>query len=45
MAVKKKFNKNVLGRGLDDLNEGKGIDALIDTSSVTTQGSSTGYRG
>lgn len=41
MAVKKKFNKNVLGRGLDDLNEGKGIDALIDTSSVTTQGSST----
>ena len=41
MAVKKKFNKNVLGRGLDDLNEGKGIDALIDTSTVTTQGSST----
>ena len=41
MAVKKKFNKSVLGRGLDDLNEGKGIDALIDTSSVTTQGSST----
>ncbi len=41
MAVKKKYNKNVLGRGLDDLNEGKGIDALIDTSNVTTQGSST----
>ena len=41
MAVKKKFNKSVLGRGLDDLNEGKGIDALIDTSNVTTQGSST----
>ena len=41
MAVKKKFNKSVLGRGLDDLNEGKGIDALIDTSTVTTQGSST----
>lgn len=40
MAVKKKFNKSVLGRGLDDLNEGKGIDALIDTSTVTTQGSS-----
>ena len=39
MAVHKKYNKNVLGRGLDDL--GKGLDALIDTNGVTTQGTST----
>jgi len=41
MAVHKKYNKNVLGRGLDDMAEGKGLDALIDTSNVRTQGSST----
>ena len=41
MAVKKKFNKTALGRGLDDISEGRGLDALIDTSGVRTQGSST----
>jgi ParB family chromosome partitioning protein len=41
MAVKKKYNKTVLGRGLDDIGSGRGLDALIDTSSeVQTQGSS-----
>lgn len=42
MATRKKYNrtaKNVLGRGLDDF--GKGVDALIDTSGLQTQGSST----
>ena len=40
MAVKKKFAKGatVLGRGLDDIGNGRGLDALIDTSDVTTQG-------
>jgi ParB family chromosome partitioning protein len=39
MAVKKKYNHNVLGRGLDDI--GRGLDALIDThSEVKTEGSS-----
>ena len=41
MAVKKKFDRNVLGRGLDDIGTGRGLDALIDThSEVKTEGSS-----
>lgn len=40
MAVKKKYNKAVLGRGLDDIGSGRGLDALIDTGEVHTQGSS-----
>ena len=42
MAVHKKFAKggSVLGRGLDDIGNGRGLDALIDTSDVHTQGSS-----
>ena len=40
MAVKKKYASNVLGRGLDDIGNGRGLDALIDTSNVITQGSS-----
>ena len=41
MAVKKKYDKSVLGRGLDDIGTGRGLDALIDThSGVATQGSS-----
>lgn len=40
MAVRKKYDKNVLGRGLDDIGNGRGLDALIDTSEVKTQGSS-----
>ena len=41
MAVKKKYaNSSVLGRGLDDIGSGRGLDALIDTSEVRTQGSS-----
>ena len=40
MAVHKKYNKSVLGRGLDDLGNGRGLDALIDTGEVQTQGSS-----
>ena len=41
MAVKKKFaNTHVLGRGLDDIGTGRGLDALIDTSDVKTEGSS-----
>ena len=40
MAVRKKFDKGVLGRGLDDIGSGRGLDALIDTSDVMTQGSS-----
>ncbi|MBQ5579486.1 MAG: hypothetical protein IIT40_11680 [Prevotella sp.] len=40
MAVHKKFNKSALGRGLDDI-QGKGLDALIDTTGVNAQGSST----
>ena len=39
MAVKKKYDRSVLGRGLDDI--GRGLDALIDThSEVKTEGSS-----
>ena len=43
MAVKKKFTnkKTALGRGLDDIEGGKGLDALIDTTGIKTQGSST----
>lgn len=42
MAVHKKYAKGsaVLGRGLDDIGNGRGLDALIDTSDVRTQGSS-----
>ena len=41
MAVKKKFATNVLGRGLDDIGNGRGLDALIDTTAeVKTEGSS-----
>ncbi|MBP3843055.1 MAG: ParB/RepB/Spo0J family partition protein [Prevotella sp.] len=42
MAVHKKFAKSAsaLGRGLDDIGNGRGLDALIDTSDVKTQGSS-----
>ena len=41
MAVKKKYDRSVLGRGLDDLDAGRGLDALIDThSEVHTEGSS-----
>ena len=41
MAVKKKYASNVLGRGLDDMGLGRGLDALIDTTSeVKTEGSS-----
>ena len=42
MAVHKKFAKSsaALGRGLDDIGNGRGLDALIDTSEVKTQGSS-----
>ena len=40
MAVKKKYDKSVLGRGLDEIGSGRGLDALIDTSDVKTQGSS-----
>lgn len=40
MAVHKKYDRNVLGRGLDDIGGGRGLDALIDTSEVRTQGSS-----
>ena len=41
MAVHKKYDRNVLGRGLDAIGGGgRGLDALIDTSGVNTQGSS-----
>lgn len=42
MAVQKKYSKStsVLGRGLDDIGSGRGLDALIDTGDVRTQGSS-----
>ena len=41
MAVKKKYDRSVLGRGLDDIDAGRGLDALIDThSEVHTDGSS-----
>ena len=42
MAVHKKYAKGgtVLGRGLDNIANGRGLDALIDTTDVRTQGSS-----
>ncbi len=41
MAVKKKYANHALGRGLDDLGTGRGLDALIDTGAeVHTEGSS-----
>ena len=41
MAVKKKYASHVLGRGLDEIGTGRGLDALIDThSEVHTEGSS-----
>ena len=40
MAVRKKYDRSVLGRGLDDIGSGRGLDALIDTGQVHTQGSS-----
>ena len=40
MAVKKKYDRSVLGRGLDDISSGRGLDALIDTSEVNPQGGS-----
>ena len=42
MAVHKKYDRNVLGRGLDSIGngKGKGLDALIDTSDIETNGSS-----
>jgi len=41
MPVRKKYAKHALGRGLDDIGTGKGLDALIDTNGIRTQGSST----
>ena len=42
MAVHKKYDRNVLGRGLDNIGNGKGrgLDALINTKDVETEGSS-----
>ena len=42
MAVMKKYDRNVLGRGLDNIGTGKGrgLDALIDTGDIQTQGTS-----
>jgi ParB family chromosome partitioning protein len=40
MAVRKKYDRSVLGRGLDEIGGGRGLDALIDTGGVQTQGSS-----
>ena len=40
MAVHNRYDRNVLGRGLDDIGNGRGLDALIDTGEVRTQGSS-----
>ncbi len=40
MGVHKKYDRKVLGRGLDDIGNGRGLDALIDTGEVKTQGSS-----
>ena len=42
MAVHKKYDRNVLGRGLDNIGDGKGrgLDALINTKDVETEGSS-----
>ncbi len=42
MAVHKKYDRNVLGRGLDNIGNGKGrgLDALIDTRDIETEGTS-----
>jgi ParB family chromosome partitioning protein len=42
MAVHKKYDRNVLGRGLDNIGngKGKGLDALINSKDVETEGSS-----
>lgn len=42
MAVRKKYDRNVLGRGLDSLGSGKGrgLDALINTNDIQTEGTS-----
>ena len=42
MAVHKKYDRNVLGRGLDNIGtgKGKGLDALIQTGDVQTEGTS-----
>lgn len=40
MATHKKYDRKVLGRGLDDIGNGRGLDATIDTGEVRTQGSS-----
>ena len=42
MAVHKKYDRHVLGRGLDSIGTGKGrgLDALIDTGDVQTEGTS-----
>ena len=42
MAVHKKYDRNVLGRGLDNIVDakGRGLDALINTKDVETEGSS-----
>lgn len=41
MAVHKKYSRNVLGRGLDDIDGGKGLDALFDNAVARTEGTST----
>ena len=41
MAVHKKYNRSALGRGLEDIEGGMGLDALIDTTPARTQGTST----
>jgi len=40
MAVRKKYDRNALGRGLDDMGLGRGLEALISTGEIDTQGSS-----
>lgn len=41
MAVHKKYSRNVLGRGLDDIDGGKGLDALFDNAGARTEETST----
>ena len=40
MAVKKKYDRSVLGRGLDNIGSGRGLglDALINTNDIKTKG-------
>lgn len=42
MAVRKKYDRSVLGRGLDSIGDGKGkgLDALINTKDIETEGTS-----